>query len=134
MLSNPASVFLIVSSAERRAVQEAIFFASELAGAGMHRSALIVNRVHRCEDSTAGVAETTARLTEPLGAPLARRVAQTHADVQLLARRDAEAVERLSRALDEPAPIRLSDRARDVRDVDGLVDLCHELFGSPPSG
>lgn len=62
---------------------------------------------------------------------LAGEVARTHADVQLLARRDAAAVERLRGALHDADPISLTDRDRDrdLRDIGGLVDLDSELFG-----
>jgi hypothetical protein len=90
---------------------------------------VIVNRVHRRELATADTAEISARLTPVLGAGLAARVAQTHAEVQLLAHRDAAAVNRLRRALREPDPVRLAEREREVRSIDGLKELCDELFG-----
>jgi hypothetical protein len=49
--------------------------------------------------------------------------------VQLLARRDAAAVNRLRRALREPDPVRLAEREREVRSIAGLLELCDELFG-----
>jgi anion-transporting ArsA/GET3 family ATPase len=129
LLTDRAVAFLVISSPERRAVEEAIFFADQLAAAGMHRCGVIVNRVHRRELATADTAEISARLTPVLGAGMAARVAQTHAEVQLLAHRDAAAVNRLRRALREPDPVRLAEREREVRSIDGLKELCDELFG-----
>src|SRR5262249_12006700 len=116
---------------ERRAVEEAAFFADQLAAAGMHRCGVIVNRVHARESAKVDVAEVTAALTPALGGRLAARVAHTHAEVQLLARRDAAAVDRLRRALREPDPVCLAEREHEVRSIEGLLELCDELFGRP---
>jgi L-alanine-DL-glutamate epimerase-like enolase superfamily enzyme len=51
--------------------------------------------------------------------------------VQLLARMDAAAVDRLRRALREPAPVCLAEREYEVRSIEGLLELCDELFGRP---
>ncbi|MDQ2895028.1 MAG: AAA family ATPase [Actinomycetota bacterium] len=110
LLTDPATAFLVVTSPERAAIDEAIFFAAELDRKGMHRCGLIVNRVHPLELDERDTAVTTARLAPALGARLAGEVARTHADVQLLARRDAAAVERLRGALHDADPISLTDR------------------------
>ena len=129
LLTDRAVAFLVISSPERGAVEEAAFFADQLAAAGMHRCGMIVNRVHPRESATVDVAEITARLQATLGVGLAGRVAQTHAEVQLLARRDALAVDRLRRALREPDPVCLAEREHEVRSIEGLVELSAELFG-----
>jgi anion-transporting ArsA/GET3 family ATPase len=131
LLTDRAVAFLVISSPERRAVEEAVFFADQLAAAGMHRCGVIVNRVHPREFARVDVAEITGQLTPVLGGRLAARVARTHEEVQLLARNDAAAVGRLRRALREPDPICLAEREREVRSIDGLLELCDELFGRP---
>lgn len=118
---------MLVTSPERAALDEAIFFAAELDRKGMHRCGLSVNRVHPLELDERDTAVTTVRLAPPLGARLAGEVARMHADVQLLARRDAAAVERLRGALPDADPITLTDR--DLHDIGGLVDFDSELFG-----
>jgi anion-transporting ArsA/GET3 family ATPase len=45
LLTDPATTFLIVTSPERAALDEAVFFAAELDHAHMHRSGVIVNRL-----------------------------------------------------------------------------------------
>jgi anion-transporting ArsA/GET3 family ATPase len=130
ILTDPTTGFLIVTSAERAALEEAIFFAAELERDGMHRSAVIVNRVHPLDPDERDIVTTAARLQPVLGAPLAHRVARTHADVQLLARRDQAALRRLRLALHDPEPICLADREADVHEIDALVDLHRELFGA----
>jgi len=89
LLMDPASAFLIVTSPERAAVDEALFFAAELDRAGMHRAGVIVNRVHPIDPTDLDVAVTAARLAPILGSSLAERTARTHAEVQRLAQRDA---------------------------------------------
>lgn len=88
-----------------------------------------MNRVHPSDPDERSATTITARLAPTFGAHLARRVAQAHTDVQLLARRDALAVAQLRAALHDPDPICLADRDRDLHDIRGLVDLHSDLFG-----
>ncbi len=76
-----------------------------------------------------GEPATAARLEPRLGASLARRTAHTHAQLQVLARRDAASIERLRRELPEPEPALVPQLAGDVHDVAGLVALHAQLFG-----
>ena len=128
LLRDPATAFVVVTSPERAALEEAIRFAAELDRVGMHRSAVIVNRVQPLDPAGAETPATVARLAPALGARLARTVARTHADLQALARRDQAALSRLRRALDDPDPVCLADREADVHDVKVLIDLHNELF------
>jgi anion-transporting ArsA/GET3 family ATPase len=127
LLMDPASAFLIVTSPERAAVDEALFFAAELDRAGMHRAGVIVNRVHPIDPTDLDVAVTAARLAPILGSSLAERTARTHAEVQRLAQRDAAAIARLRSAL-KSEPVSLAERPADVHDIPGLMALREELF------
>jgi len=127
LLGDPASGFLIVTSPERSAVDEAVFFADELDRAGLHRCGVVVNRVHPLDATPHDPATVAARLNDRLGAGLADKVAETHIEVQRLAGRDAGAVARLLRALRED-PICVPDRDADVHDIRSLVDLHNDLF------
>ena len=127
LLTDPASAFLIVTSPERAALEEARFLAAELDRAGMHRAGVIVNRVHPLDPTDPDVASTAARLAPVLGSSLAKRTAITHAEVQRLAQRDAAAIARLRSAL-HAEPVLLADRPSDVHDIPGLVALHEELF------
>jgi anion-transporting ArsA/GET3 family ATPase len=130
LLTAGTSAFLIVTSPETAPLEEAIFFAGELDRAGMHRVGVIVNRVHPLSPRpTNGAA---ARLTAALGDALAGKVMSAHADVQRLARRDHDAVQRLRRAL-EVEPLCLAERVSDVHDLESLVALQGGLFGPPPA-
>ncbi len=130
LLIDPATSFLIITSPDRPALEEAIFFAAELERAGMHRAAVIVNRVHPVDPDERDATTTAARLREALGTHLAQLVARTHADLQLLARGDQAALNRLRLALPGPEPLCLADRESDVHDIGTLVDLHRELFGA----
>ncbi|HLY51270.1 MAG TPA: ArsA-related P-loop ATPase [Solirubrobacteraceae bacterium] len=130
LLTDPGTGFLVITSPEHAPLEEAIFFAGELERNGMRRSGVIVNRFHPLDPHERGAAVTAARLRDALGEDLARRVADTHAEVQELARGDQAALERLCRDLCDPDPVCLRDREGDVQDVDSLVDLERELFSA----
>jgi len=129
LLTDPATAFLVVTSTERAPLEEAIHFAGELERAGMRRAGVIVNRVHALDPTERDTVATMSRLTAALGLPLARKVARTHADVQLLARRDEASLGLLRAALQDPDPFWLADRPSEIRDISGLVALYGELFG-----
>jgi anion-transporting ArsA/GET3 family ATPase len=127
LLRDPATGFVIVTSPEPAPLEEAIFLAAELEQAGMRRSAVIVNRSQPL-DPAADVAAIAQALEPRFGASMARRVAITHDELQVLARRDRAAADRLRGALLDPHVICLTDRAADVQAADQLVDLQRELF------
>jgi anion-transporting ArsA/GET3 family ATPase len=129
LLRDPATAFLLVTSPEPEQVRETVFFAEQLAAAGMTRAALIVNRVH--SDGLEGHTELEVRalLEGDLGELLAARVAANLADFDVLARRDRASLARLERALDDPEPIRVPHLDRDVQDLAGLARVAEHLFG-----
>jgi anion-transporting ArsA/GET3 family ATPase len=128
LLTDRGTAFLIVTSPERTAVDEAIRFAAELKRNGMHRSGVIVNRVHPLDQNGSDTTSIASRLAPALDGRLAETVARVHADVQLLARADQAAVQRLRAALRETTPVCLTDRAIDLHDIPGLADVHGELF------
>jgi anion-transporting ArsA/GET3 family ATPase len=130
LLADPATTFLIVASPEREPVAEAIFFRQKLREARMPFGGLIVNRVALLnEDEDAAPAAIRAELEDELGDGLAAKVAQGAADLQLLATRNAQAIERLTTALDEPDPIVVPRLDGEVQDIDGLLLLYRHLAG-----
>ena len=70
-----------------------------------------------------------AGLRDAPGDALAAKVAQSAADLQLLAARDAAAIERLREALDEPDPIVVPRLDGDVQDLAGLLALYRHMAG-----
>jgi anion-transporting ArsA/GET3 family ATPase len=134
LLGDPATTFLIVTSPQREPVEEAIYFRGKLREARMPFGGLIVNRVDpgvgEPEPLDPGAVE--AALAADLGPALARKVARTVADAQVLADRDAGSITRLRRELDEREPILVPHLDGDVHDVDGLVQVYRHLFALAP--
>jgi hypothetical protein len=88
---------------------------------------LVVNRAAVADASLGDVVALRAALREELGDALAGKVAQSVADHELLAARDAESIERLKVALGEPDPIVVPRLDGDVQDVDGLLALYRHM-------
>jgi anion-transporting ArsA/GET3 family ATPase len=120
LLADPATTFLIVTSPHREPVEEAIFFRRKLREARMPFGGLIVNRVQELH----GKDDERARLPPDLAA----KVAQTLSELELLARRDAAAIDRLRRELEEPDPVLVPQLDGDVHDIEGLVAVHRHLF------
>jgi anion-transporting ArsA/GET3 family ATPase len=130
LLADPATTFLIVTSPQREPVAEAIYFHGKLREAGMPFGGLIVNRVDPGVGDAAPLDPEALEdeLAAGLGAPLARKVARTVADAQVLATRDAASIALLRRELGDPEPILVPHLDGDVHDVDGLVAIHRHLF------
>ena len=88
---------------------------------GMPFGGIIVNRVHRAPEGDPAAAR--AELAGALGERLAGKVADTLRDVEVLARRDAEAVERVRRELGVADPVLVPLLDHDVYDLAGLALL-----------
>ncbi len=128
LLRDPATAFLLVTSPEPEQVRETVFFAEQLAAAGMERTALIVNCVHRDGLEGHTPLEVQALLTGELGERLAARVANNLADFDVLAQRDRSSVDRLERDLGDSAPILVPQLDQDVHDLAGLDRIAGHLF------
>ncbi len=127
LLADDTTTFLIVTSPEREPVAEAIFFRGKLREAGMAFGGLIVNRVNVAgDDEPAAVREQLVR--DGLAEALAAKVAQSAADLQRLAARDAQQIERLKDELDEPDPIVVPRLDGEVQDIAGLLALRDALM------
>ena len=129
LLGDPDTTFLLVTSPEREAVEEALFFHDRLLAARMPFGGIIVNRVHR---EPAGDPDVVlAELAGELGERLAGKVADAVRDQRVLARRDAAAIEHIKHELriDDPILVPLLDE--DVFDLDGLARLERCLRDEP---
>jgi anion-transporting ArsA/GET3 family ATPase len=129
LLHDPATAFLLVTSPEPEPAHEAIFFAEQLASAGLARAAVVVNRVHRDGLEGHSPAEVQALLASQLGERLAARVASNLADFDVLDQRDRDTIARLSHELDDPHPILVPHLDQDVQDLAGLHHVAAVLFG-----
>jgi anion-transporting ArsA/GET3 family ATPase len=131
LLASPRAGFLLVTSANAQTVEEAVFFARELRGAGIQVSAAIANRVHPelggtgLEDAPAlALALARARVANEGHPHLSERLERTIAELASLAARDRAQVERLRADLASTFPLYLVPRfERDVHDVDALAHV-----------
>lgn len=129
LLRAPQTTFLIVTAPGRAPVEEAVFLAERLHESGMHRGGLIVNRVERLGLGGIALERAEAELRLDLDERLAVKAAANLGDFDVLAKRDAEAVKRLSRELQEPAPVLVPDLDSDVHDLPGLARVVDHLLG-----
>jgi len=121
---------VLVTSAEREPIEEAIWFHRTLEHGGLPFAGVIVNRVHHDLVGSSEPEDVGPALRRTLGPDLAARVAENFHDYHLLARRDVLNVERLAAALgDEPLLVvpQLDD---DVHDLEGLLRMHRYLFAT----
>jgi anion-transporting ArsA/GET3 family ATPase len=134
LLRDPATAVVLVSSAERRPVDESIAFAGELARAGMQLTGVVVNRMHLERGEPVDAETVEADLTQRLGGRLAGRVAENLRDFQVLAERDLGEAGRLERELGGPPMFYVGRVAGEIDGVAGLAEVVACLFGPVPGG
>jgi anion-transporting ArsA/GET3 family ATPase len=130
MLRADTTAFVLVTSAQQPAIEEAIWFRRTLGEGGLPFAGVIVNRVHHDILGDAEPEDLVDALRSELPEDLAARVAANFADYHRLARRDMRNVVALERELSgEPVLLvpRLDD---DVHDVEGLLRVHRYLFAS----
>jgi anion-transporting ArsA/GET3 family ATPase len=130
LLADPGTVFLLVTSPEREPIDEAIFFWRKLKAARMPFGGVVVNRVHHDLLGDAEVEDVSAELVAELGDKLAARVADNFRDYHVLARRDAQNIERLGKQLRDDRLLLIPYLDEDVHDVEGLARLDRYLFAT----
>ena len=123
LLEDPATTFLIVTAPRHDPVEEAIYFHSKLAEAGMPFGGLVVNRLH-----VAAEANGSPELEAELGADLAARVTTAAEELGALAKREAASLEHLRTRLGDPPTIVVPELEGDVHDVEGLALMREHLF------
>ncbi len=128
LLRAPGTTFMIVTSPEPEPAREASFLADRLREAEMTRGGLIVNRVHTEGLHGRSSEQVTSLLQPELGEQLAARVASNLADFDVLARRDAATITRLSDELDDPAPVLVPHLDEDIQDLAGLARIAAHLL------
>jgi anion-transporting ArsA/GET3 family ATPase len=130
LLADRATVFLLVTSPEREPIDEAIFFWRKLKAARMPFGGVVVNRVHHDLLGDAEVEDVSQELAPELGDRLARRVADNFRDYHVLARRDAQNIERLGRQLRDDRLLLIPHLDEDVHDIEGLHRMDRYLFAT----
>jgi anion-transporting ArsA/GET3 family ATPase len=130
MLKAPTTAFLLVTSAQAPAIDEAIWFRRTLTAGGLPFAGVIVNRVHHDLLGDAEPDDLVAAFADELTADLAARVAANFADYHRLARRDARNVARLGEELGGEPLLLVPHLDDDVHDIRGLLRLHRYLFAS----
>jgi anion-transporting ArsA/GET3 family ATPase len=130
LLGDTTTTFLIVTSPEPAAIEEAVFFRRRLREAGMDFGGMVVNRVRVL--ARRPFAPDEARLAADFAGDrdLAARSLEALRDLRALAARDAANLRRLIDALEGKQPILVPQLDRDVSDATGLVRVERFLFAS----
>jgi anion-transporting ArsA/GET3 family ATPase len=127
LLHAPETAFVLVTSAQDRPIQEAIWFRQTLQEARMPFVGAIVNRV--THPIPPGEVVAGAGGWEQILPPdLAAAVAACTADHAVLAERDAANIERLRGAFEGEPILQVPDLSDDIHDVEGLLAIHRELF------
>jgi anion-transporting ArsA/GET3 family ATPase len=126
MLHASTTAFLLVTSAQRESIDEAIWFRRTLEEGGLP----VVNRVHHDMLGDSEPDDVAVALEDQLGSELADRVAENFHDYHVLARRDEHNIARLKPKLDGRPLLLVPQLDGDVHDVEGLLRVHRYLFAS----
>ena len=130
LLRADTTAFVLITSAEREPIDEAIWFHRTLEQGGLPFAGVIVNRVHHDLLGGSEPEDVRPALRRSLSPDLAARVAQNFDDYHVLARRDDRNVDRLAHALGEEPLLLVPQLDQDVHDLDGLLQMQRYLFAS----
>jgi anion-transporting ArsA/GET3 family ATPase len=130
LLRADSTAFLLVTSAAREPIDEAIWFGQRLQADGLPFAGVVVNRVHHDLLGDRAPREVRRSLARVLPPGLAMRVAENFRDYHVLARRDDQNLARLAGQLDERRLLLVPQLDDDVHDVDGLLRIHRYLFAS----
>jgi anion-transporting ArsA/GET3 family ATPase len=131
MLKAPTTAFLLVTSAQRAPIDEAIWLRRTLEDSGLPFAGVIVNRMHHDLLGANEPRDLSVQLGKALEPELAARVAENFLDYHVLARRDEHNVARLTAELDGPPLLLVPHLDDDVHDLQGLALIHRYLFASP---
>ncbi len=130
LLRADTTAFVLVTSAARESVDEAIWFGERLATDGLPFAGVIVNRVHHDLLGDREPRELSAALARTLAPSLAGRVAENFRDYHVLASRDGHNLARLAEELDDSRILLVPQLDDDVHDIEGLTRVHRYLFAS----
>jgi anion-transporting ArsA/GET3 family ATPase len=128
MLRASTTAFVIVTSAARDSIDEAIWFRRTLADSGLPFAGVVVNRVHHDLLGDRDYEDVAAAVQAELGPELADRVAENFHDYHVLARRDTRNIARFATQLEGQPLLLVPHFDQDVHDIDGLVAVQRYLF------
>jgi anion-transporting ArsA/GET3 family ATPase len=129
MLRAPTTAFLLVTSAQREPIEEAIWLRRTLVETSLPYTATIVNRVHHDILGESPHDDVLAALGALLDDELTTVVAHNFHDYHVLARRDEQSIARLAGEDDRPLLL-VPHFDDDVYDVEGLLRVHRYLFAS----
>jgi anion-transporting ArsA/GET3 family ATPase len=130
LLRADTTAFVLVTSATRESVDEAIWFGERLATDGLPFAGVIVNRMHHDLLGDREPHELSAALARTLTPSLAARVADNFRDYHVLATRDDHNLARLAKQLDARRLLLVPQLDDDVHDIEGLARVHQYLFAS----
>jgi anion-transporting ArsA/GET3 family ATPase len=132
LLREPSTTFWIVTSPEPEPALEAVFLAERLSTRGLAHGELVVNRAYSGEGLDGHSPEDVQALLAPaLGKGLAGRAAHNLADFDVLVKRDAETIARLSSALEVGEPIVVPYMDGDTQGLTDLAAIAAHLIKAP---
>jgi anion-transporting ArsA/GET3 family ATPase len=127
LLADPATAYVLVTSARPDSIEETTYFAARLAESGISPAALVVNRVHPTFGPVAAPAGD--RVEGPLGVLL-----ENHERLRKTAAEENRSVADLVAHV-APSPVaRVPLLDSDVHDLAGLGLVAEQLFGRRPVG
>ena len=130
LLRADTTAFLLVTSAAREPIDEAIWFAERLQTDGLPFAGVVVNRVHHDLLGNRAPREVRRSLARVLSPGLAVRVTENFRDYHVLAQRDDHNLARLAGQLDESRLLLVPQLDDDVHDVAGLLRIHRYLFAT----
>ncbi len=136
LLTAPTTAFLLVTSAEREPIDEAIWFHRRIVQEGFPFAGVVVNRVHhdllsdRDELGKRTPADVRRGLARLLSDDLAGRVAENFASYHLLAERDHHNLTRLEETLSGQPLVLVPQLDEDIHDLQTLLAVQRYLFAA----
>jgi anion-transporting ArsA/GET3 family ATPase len=129
LLGDSRTTFLLVTSPQADAMDEAAYFHHRLLDSGMPFGGVVVNRMHELGAAGSGSARE-AEVAELVGVDLARKVARNLDDYRRLAERDRLNLESLRKRLGRKPMLTVPHLDDDVHDAAGLVRMNEFLFAA----
>jgi anion-transporting ArsA/GET3 family ATPase len=130
LLRARTTAFLLVTSAQREPIDEAIWFRRTLQHSQLPFAGVVVNRVHHDLLGDTEPKHVGPALARRLNAELATKVAANFLDYHVLARRDHGNIARLARELGDHPRLLVPQLDDDVHDVEGLLRVHRYLFAA----
>jgi hypothetical protein len=130
LLRADETTFMLVTSAQAEAIDEALWFRSTLQTRGLPFSGVVVNHFHHDLVGPHDPGALEVDLSDLLDPELCARVVANCLDYRVLARRDAAEVGRLERELSDERVLLVPEFDDSVHDVAGLLLVQSYLFAS----